>query len=79
MKALSTTWQSHLQSSVCTNLSESGHLYSFPAAFTLLFEKCWFLFPLSAFLLHRLSGDTIKTMFKEIGAIQCLTMLALGP
>lgn len=70
MKALSTTQRSRLLSSVCKTQSELGQLRSSPAALTLLFGKCCFLFALSASPLPRLSGDTVKTGFKEITAIQ---------
>lgn len=64
MKALSTAWQSRLQSSAFTNLSEAGQLFSFPAALTLPFGKC--PFAISAFCPPWLAGFAIKTRLRKL-------------
>lgn len=63
MKALSTAWQSHLQSSACTNLSEAGQLISFTAALARPFGKC--PFAISAFCPPGLAGFAIQTRLRE--------------
>lgn len=76
MKALSTAWQSRLQSSAFTNLSEAGQLFSFPAALTLPFGKC--PFAISAFCPPGLAGFAIKTRLRKLELFSINTA-CLGP